>query len=207
MPRGTGDPAVDRFWAAVGQANNALSQEGPTQADRTQAREEHTIAAVALSSPTHSEAKTPMKLSKFCSMALAALAIVAVPARAGDFNVFCSYTNENLQKCAAVVSDIVTDKFTQKFPATKFQVFVHSHMQAFTDGGYAAYAVAGVIPKGSGEFPDYRVSTTNIDGTSKMFSGVQLAEIEKSNYRSAVRALMEKCEISPSCEIYPTKNR
>jgi len=75
---------------------------------------------------------------------------------AGQFSVFCSYQNDNIQECAEVVSNIVTDKFTARFPAKKYQIFVHSNIHSYTNGGYAAYAVTGVILKGSDQFPEKR---------------------------------------------------
>jgi len=123
-------------------------------------------------------------------------------ALAGEFSVNCSYNNDNLQECANLVTDIVTDKFTAKFPATKYQIFVHSNVHSYTNGGYAAYAVAGVVPKRSGQFPKRAFSASNINRGNESFSRVQLAEKELETYRDAVRNLMEQCDISPTCDVY-----
>lgn len=121
---------------------------------------------------------------------------------AGGFSVFCSYKNDNLQKCANVVADIVTDKFVAKFPVAKFQIFVHSNIHSYTNGGYTAYAVAGVVPYGSAQFPVRTFSNSSTNGTDRRFTAVELANEELSVYRAAVTNLMEQCEISPSCDVY-----
>lgn len=123
-------------------------------------------------------------------------------ASAGDFRVSCSYKSDNIQRCANIVSDIVTKKFTDKYPSTKFEIFVHSNITGFTNGGYSAYAVAGVVPTGSGQFPIRRFSSTTINGTDKKFSAVDLARTELETYRSAVQSLMDACEISADCNVY-----
>lgn len=126
---------------------------------------------------------------------------LALPAMAGEFSVSCSFSNENLRQCATVINDLVTDKFLAKYPASRFQIFVHSNIVGFTSGGYGAYAVAGVIPAGSGRFPVHRFSSTNINGSNTKFSQIDLAKTELSTYRAAVRNLMERCEISPTCDV------
>ncbi|QDZ29349.1 hypothetical protein [Noviherbaspirillum sp. UKPF54] len=141
------------------------------------------------------------KFAPCVTVAVASLLATQI-AYAGDFNVACSYKNDNLQRCASVIADIVTDKFIAKFPATKYQIFVHSNIMSFTNGGYSAYAIAGVVPKNSGQFPMNRFANTNINGTDKKFSAVELANYELETYRSAVKSLMEQCEISPSCDVY-----
>jgi len=132
----------------------------------------------------------------------AALLVAAAGAQAGEFAVSCQYKNDNLQKCASVVSDLVTDKFVAKFPANRFQIFIYSNIMDFSNGGYSAYAVAGVIPKGSGQFPIRRFANTSINGSDKRFSAVDLANTELEVYRAAVKALMDQCEISPACDVY-----
>jgi hypothetical protein len=139
---------------------------------------------------------------------LAAISLAATQqAFAGDFSVFCSYKNSNLEKCASVVSDVVTDKFVAKFPADKFQIFVHSNVMAFTDGGFSAYAVAGVIPKDSAQFPVRTFSSTQINGTERKFNQIELANVELETYRAVVRNLMENCEISPNCDVYTARKK
>jgi len=126
---------------------------------------------------------------------------------AGEFSVSCSYKNDNLQKCASVISDVVTDKFVAKYPAARYQIFVHSYIFGFTDGGYSAYAVAGVIPRNSGQFPLRTFSSTSINGTSNKFGAVDLAKYELDVYRSAAKSLMEQCEISANCDVYSPREK
>lgn len=139
---------------------------------------------------------------------LTAISLVATKiAFAGDFSVSCSYKNDNLSKCASVLSDVVTDKFISKFPADKFQIFVHSNVMGFSDGGYSAYAVSGVIPKNSDQFPIRTFSSTNINGNDKKFNQIELATQELITYRSAVKSLMEQCEISPNCDVFTARKK
>ena len=143
--------------------------------------------------------------SRTLTSAAIVLAGFHLSANAGEFSVFCTYQNNNLSKCAGIISDIVTDKFTIKFPASKFQIFVHSNIHNYTNGGYAAYALAGVAPRGSGIFPVQYYSKTAVNGTDVVFNTVQLAELELQNYRSAVQNLMNACEISPACDVYTSR--
>lgn len=142
--------------------------------------------------------------SKFLVRAcLASLAMVAMgPAVAAEFRVQCSYTNDNLRACASAVADIVTDKFTDKFPVARFEIFVHSHVTGFETGGFAAYAVAGVVPRASGQFPANRFLYSMMNGAPRRFSQIDLAKSELEVYRAAVKNLMDRCEISPECDVY-----
>lgn len=128
-------------------------------------------------------------------------------AMAGEFSTFCSYTNSNLQKCADVIADLVTDKFIARYPAAQFQIFIHSNIHYYSSGGYSAYAMAGVIPKDSAQFPVRLFSNTNINGSDRKFTGPQLAEQELVTYRAAVRNLMERCEASPTCDVYTPRSK
>lgn len=124
---------------------------------------------------------------------------------AGEFNVACSYRNSNLDHCADVISDLVTDKFIAHYPAKRFQIFVHSNIYKFTDGGFSSFAIAGVVPLNSGEFPIARYSSTNANSSNEQFSGLQLADFELKTYRQAVTTLMEECELSPTCDVYTAR--
>lgn len=147
-----------------------------------------------------------MKKTVLRNVGIAVSLLTAQVAFAGNFSVFCSYRNDNLQKCAEAIADIVTDKFVVKFPAAKFQIFVHSNVSSFTNGGFAAYAVAGVVPNGSAQFPVKTYSNTRINGADKSFTAVELANEELSIFRAAVTNLMGQCEISPNCDIYSARN-
>ena len=138
---------------------------------------------------------------------MTAILLAATPlACAGEFAVNCSYKNDNLKNCASKVSDIITDKFIAKFPVTRFQIFVHSNVHSYTNGGFSAYAVAGVVPKNSGQFPLNRFSSSNINGTDKIFSQIDLAKYELDTFRSAIKSLMDQCEVSPDCDVYDSRD-
>jgi hypothetical protein len=143
-----------------------------------------------------------MRVSTVQKLVLITGMVFSQGAAAGEFSVACSYTNENVKGCANKIADLVTDKFVAKFPAAEYQIFVHSDIHNYTDGGYAAYAVAGVVPKGLGQFPISKFASSNINGTNKMFTRIQLADQELKTFRKAVSNLMEQCEISPTCDVY-----
>ena len=144
-----------------------------------------------------------MHMRQAAATLLPALSIfLATHATAGEFFVSCSYSNDNLSKCATVIRDLVTDKFTSKYPATRFEIFLHSDVMGFTDGGYSAFAIAGVAQRGSTDFPIRRFTSVQINGTNNRFSAVELAEIELQVYRQAAKRLMDACEISPTCDVF-----
>lgn len=126
--------------------------------------------------------------------------LASLNAGAGQFSITCTYQNE-IDSCARLVSDLVTEKFVAKFPALRFSIFVHSNIHSYSNGGYAAYAVTGVIPKDSNQFPANRYATTTFD-REKRLDTLELSWIEKENFRDAVKVLMDKCEISPTCDVY-----
>jgi hypothetical protein len=126
---------------------------------------------------------------------------------AGEFAVHCSYKTDGIKDCASVISDVVTEKFMAKFSSNKFEIFVHSHVSGFSDGGFAAYAVTGVVPINSGQFPVLRFSSTHINGGDKQYNRVELANLELKAYRTAVRKLMEQCEISLNCDVYAPREK
>jgi hypothetical protein len=135
------------------------------------------------------------------SMIAGSTMLACFPAKAGEFRVACSYKFDTLSRCADAVSDIVTDKYLAKFPAKKFSIFVHSDIHSYSNGGYVAYAVAGVIPTSSDQFPHKRFSATTLE-KAKRADQIELAEVEKENFRDAVKQLMDSCEISPTFDIY-----
>lgn len=147
-----------------------------------------------------------MKFAATCAL-LAVQAVLLPSAHAGEFSVFCTYSNQNLSKCANAISDLVTDKFIAKFPPSKYQIFMHSNIHSYTNGGYAAYAIAGVIPKGSAQFPVVRYSNTDINGSDKKFGAIALAEKELDVYRAAAKSLMDACELSPTCDVFTDRTR
>jgi len=69
--------------------------------------------------------------------------LVCIPSYAGEFRVSCF---SSLSDCASKVTDLVTDKFTQRFPASRFKIAVVAEFQQYSDGGGVGYAVAGVSP-------------------------------------------------------------
>lgn len=135
---------------------------------------------------------------------LVSILLASSPTKAGEFSIDCSYKFDMLSRCAEVISDIVTDKYIAKFPSNKFSIFVHSDIHAYSNGGFVAYAVAGVVPIASYQFPRKRYATTTME-REKRVGQLILAEVEKENFRDVVKQLMDDCEISTSCDVYVPK--
>jgi hypothetical protein len=134
----------------------------------------------------------------------ASLLALGVPrANAGQFGTHCFHESDAIAKagCAHLLSDIVTDKFTAKYPATKFEIFVTSYSDKLTNGGYFAYAVAGVIPRSELDlFPKQRVNRMLLEVNGDP-TPAQLGEQEEKAIRSAVGSLMKFCEALPTCDL------
>lgn len=148
-----------------------------------------------------------MKTSSIGLVAAAYMMVSGQNAVAGEFSVSCYFKNSNIAKCASVISDLVTDKFIARFPASKFQIFVFSDVHRYTNGGFAAYAVAGVIPRGSNQFPLQHFSSSLVNRGDKKFDALELSKFELEVYRSATKGLMDECEISPNCDVFRAAER
>lgn len=131
-----------------------------------------------------------------------ALLLVGPVAIAGNFQAHCFYGSPNLSDCAKLIRDLVPDKFTEKFPATNWKIVVISEVHSYTNGGFAAFAVAGVSPAGVSQIPLNRFSATSINGSDKRFSKTELAEQELDVVRRAVSNLMQECELNPKCDVF-----
>lgn len=120
---------------------------------------------------------------------------------AGEFRLSCF---SDVSDCADKVSHIVTDKFTKKFPANRFQIAVIAEFQKYSDGGGVGYAIAGVttIPKDKSTIiPKNRyASTTRIVNSN--ISAYDVTKETEELLRRAVENLMADCDRSPSCDVY-----
>jgi hypothetical protein len=135
-----------------------------------------------------------------CALVLALLAC-PVAARAGDFNTNCSYVTEALAPCGEVFADIVTDRFIERFPVERYEIFVFSNVETNQAGDLLAYAVAGVVLHGSNDFPRRRFQSSRVLAKGDYTAG-QLDEHELIVARDAVAWMMEKCGQTPSCEVF-----
>lgn len=135
--------------------------------------------------------------------AIIGLASLSFSVSAGEY--FCHGFGD--AGCSEHITNVVTEKFTAKFPAKKYKIVVIYDFHTYSDGGGVGFAAAGVAPRLEGKYsdrslvPKWRfIATTRIDNTRK------LSPYDKTNEKieliqRAVQNLMEDCERSPSCDI------
>jgi hypothetical protein len=133
---------------------------------------------------------------------LAALLAVPAVARAGDFVTTCNFQSDALKDCGSNFADIVTDRFIERFPADRFEIFVFSNVTAFDEGGMIAYAAVGVVPLGSHQFPQLRFLTSRAGAEDKRYTAAELGENERDVARDAVQSLMDQCAKTEACAVY-----
>lgn len=129
------------------------------------------------------------------------LLCIAAPASAGVYSV---NWYADVPDASALVRDIVTDRFTEKFPADDWNIVVVAEFHAYSDGGGVGYAVAGVAPKVNSPmalFPIRRYSsTTRI--VNRTVGPREQREQTEDLIRRAVEQLMAACDASATCEVY-----
>lgn len=114
--------------------------------------------------------------------------------------------------CSKHIEDLVTDKFTAKFPIEKFTIVTVYEFQTHSDGGGVGYAIAGVVPKISdpekygnlGLFPTRRFATTRRVTGNEVKPG-QKTQHELEIMRRAVELMMAACDREPDCNIMETR--
>lgn len=120
------------------------------------------------------------------TLAVALLAAVAAPAFAGQFA--CNgITSKNIQ-CADEMKSIVTDRFTTKYPASKFKLVVVSAVGHYPNGTFSGSA--SVWLSGPGQIaPDPDSFSMHHFSTSE--PGKNALELEKKAIRGATRDVMK----------------
>ena len=110
----------------------------------------------------------------------------------------------------ALIKDLITDKYTNKYPYPRFALVVISGTTSTKDGRVTGYATVGVSKEiDSGKFgalvPVNRFTTSDLsDGK---LSGQQRLVFEKTLIRDAVQGLMNVCNSSPSCDLGESSNQ
>lgn len=122
-------------------------------------------------------------------------------AHAGYFTATCSGMPE--LSCAEQINDIVSEKFTKKFPVNKYQI---SLMMLQTNNGVttARVSVAPVLGSEIG----YIIIGTKAWVATEIASDTTRTGLIKSkvhSIRSATQDMMNECEKTPSCDIYTRK--
>lgn len=143
-------------------------------------------------------------VSKKVLLLLAAMIFSSQPAHAGRYVLTCL---SELPDCSTRLKDIVTDKFTNKFPHTDWEIVVIAEFQPYSDGGGVGYAVAGVSPSLRSGTKEYTLAPIKRYSATKRINGRNLGPYEvldetHSLLRRAVEQLMVACETSSTCDVY-----
>jgi hypothetical protein len=134
--------------------------------------------------------------------AIIGLASVAISASAGQFHTLGSGTGIDI---ADNIKDLVSEKFTAKYPASKYTIHVIYDFQVYTDGGGVGFSVAGVVPRPQKNdkwfyTPDLRfVSTRRVVGQS--INSYEKNDMTIQVIRSSIEFLMAECDKLPKCDI------
>jgi hypothetical protein len=123
--------------------------------------------------------------------------VVSTSATAGTFSVRC-YTNI---QCANALTEIVSDKFTTKFPSKSWEIFVTTDFLKYSNGGGVGFAIAGIVPKNSNQMPLHRFSSTMRIDASRSVLASEIDSLKIEIMQNAVRDLMAECERG-NCDVY-----
>ncbi len=138
-----------------------------------------------------------------------ALANVCCNVSAGDNGVFSCHAYGDAG-CTEHIKDLVTDKFTTRFPYQKYEIVVIYDMQLMSSGGGVGFAIAGVSPRLSGSKRESGSATLvpsrRFTSTSRIPAGERINQYQRTKYeigdlRIAVEAMMEACERDAGCNI------
>jgi hypothetical protein len=119
-------------------------------------------------------------------------------ASAGPFSVDCLGLNG--VDCGGLIADIVTTKFTDKYPESDYQITL---LVIQTKNGITA-SHASVAPKinAPSGFAPIGTRAWVVTKLSEDSSAVGLIKTKLESCRQAVISLMEHCEASPDCDVY-----
>jgi len=134
------------------------------------------------------------------SIAIACIGTFAIAnAHGGQFGFTC----RSDVNCLGLFNDLVTERFTTKYSNARWRIFVQSDVYAFGDGSGAAHATVGVTPASSASAQVIYPSKTwsHILTKAQVAGAYGKQQMEREVIRSAVEALMAKCDDSPKCEL------
>lgn len=131
---------------------------------------------------------------------LAATIALAMPLASHAGRYVCQGYGDN--GCAEHISDLVTDEFTQRYPADKFKLVVVYAFIPYSDGGGVGYAMAGISPQLKANGIDFAIIPKQRYSWTTRRSGPYVGPREKNELevgliRGAVENLMESCRKGP----------
>ena len=151
---------------------------------------------------SHGRDRSNMPKRAVITLVSATLSLVSQAALAGPFRMACYFASQN---CGREVVDIVSERFTARYPSANWEIVVLAEFTPYAGGGGVGYAIAGVSRRQSGAngqalVPKERfVSTSRRNGAP--VSPTQAAAETVEVVRHAVEQLMVACERSPNCNV------
>jgi len=132
--------------------------------------------------------------------------IVLVMLIASSFSVYAGRYSYNCWmtdiSCDGLFRDMVSDKFTAKFPHDRFEIFVYAKTHAFSDGSGVSYSIVGVVPMLN---QSYKFFPNRVWRNVTYFKNVGDSYAQKSHSREVIRksiqAMMADCDYSKNCDI------
>ena len=145
------------------------------------------------------------KLGGAAALALGT-SIAAAPTMAGQFYASC-YTSDKaiIEECASGIADLVTDRFTDRFSANAYKLFIASSSMVVGAKDYGATATVGVVKRHTDDLFPMRRQTHMLTGTTNdggRPGPILLHEAEVWVVRDAVKAIMESCAVTPNCDVH-----
>ncbi|HEY8099531.1 MAG TPA: hypothetical protein VIF82_02165 [Burkholderiaceae bacterium] len=105
-------------------------------------------------------------------------------------------------ECKGLFNELVTDKFLERFPPDKWEIFVYADTYAFGDGKATSQAVVGVVPVSTGKFVYFPNQTSShIVTTPRLSNGYDKQDVERKTIRRAVEKLMASCNALKNCDL------
>ncbi|WP_137917080.1 hypothetical protein [Hydrogenophaga sp. 2FB] len=103
---------------------------------------------------------------------------------------------------ANLIKGVVTDKFTDHFPAAKWKIVILSSAYMTSSGGLA-HASVGISPKGpKSDVPRRFFSAYATKSDNASLTPAQLSELERLAIRNATTEMMVACENEAKCDVY-----
>ena len=125
--------------------------------------------------------------------------LLSARANAGQFGFYC----RSDVSCVGLFNDLVTDRFTTKYPSTRWHIFVLSNVYTFGDGSGAAHATVGVTPNTTDKQVVLPTNTwRHILSRSTVRGAYEKQQLERDVIRSALEARVAKCDDSPECRLH-----
>ncbi|MGZ3239864.1 MAG: hypothetical protein ACXWIN_02560 [Burkholderiaceae bacterium] len=105
-------------------------------------------------------------------------------------------------ECKGLFNELLTDKFLDRFPPDKWEIFVYADTYAFGDGKAISQAVVGVVPISKEKFVYFPNQTSShIVTTPRLSKGYDQEDVERKTIRRAVEKLMASCNEQKNCDL------